>query len=311
MEERTIKGFDPAPPGKLKLTKALLDSDFDGCVCGALLLNVYPNLELKFTDPASVQAGKFSDFVDKETVVADLVFVPGCGLWFDHHLSNIPEGSLFPGRCGNTPSAAELIYEYYKDVTDLSHFAQIIPELGKFDSATLSIEEVKNTNEYVKIGFAIDRKEIEFNEHFTRTLAKHTWEELMQDPRVLEKLAAAKVQQEKFLEHIKSHTTVIENVAFINNLEFAGQVPHSFFVYSLYPEVEGVVMYSHYTDKTKFSLYRNNFKQNSKKINFLSIAKVMNPASSGGHIGGCGFTLLPQMSVEQAISIIATLLRNF
>ena len=314
MEPRIVKGFDPAPPGKLPLKKAILDSDFDGCGCGVILLQVYPDLEIEFANSAEVESGKFVNGVNNETVVADLAYIHGCGLWFDHHLSNIPEsadGSKFPGRCGNLPSAAEIVYDYYQGITDVSRYKEMIYWLGKFDSGNLSIDEVSKANDFVRIGFAIDRSDNEFNEYFTQFLAKHTWEETMAEPRVQDKLQAAEKDSKRYLDFVKQHATIIENVAFFDNREFVGAIPHHFVLNCLYPDVDGVVMYSKNKSGIKFSMFGNGYKADRRIINFLSIAKVMNPVTSGGHKEGCGFMLLADMSVDTAVNLIKTLLRNF
>jgi nanoRNase/pAp phosphatase (c-di-AMP/oligoRNAs hydrolase) len=310
MQPKLIIGFEPGPPGELPLKYALLDSDFDGCVCGAILLCVYPHLALTFADPISVQAGKFAEIVNKETVVADLPYIEGCGIWFDHHFGNIPKHTNFPGICGNIPSAAQIVYNYYKDVADLSKFPKTILELGKFDYALLTLAEVITPNDYVRVGFALNRKDVEFNEYFTRLLASKSWEAAMFEPRVIEKLRGAEVLQGQYTNYLKEHTEVLDNIAFVDNREFVGQASHSLFVYKVFPQVDGVVMISNGNGVIKFSMYRNNLADAAKDIDFLAIARVMNPVASGGHKGGCGFSLVNTMSVEDAKDKILEILNT-
>jgi hypothetical protein len=96
----------------MKISKALVDSDFDGVVCGALLSIVFPGLSIRLTEASALQSGRDKDFVDENTVVADLSYVEGvvCILIIIIVMS-------LPGDRGNgrLNSAAEVIYNYYKD----------------------------------------------------------------------------------------------------------------------------------------------------------------------------------------------------
>ena len=59
--------------------------DLDG-LTSALLLQEVENLEsVELVHPKDVQDGKVD--VTPEDVLANVPFVPGCGLWFDHHSS--------------------------------------------------------------------------------------------------------------------------------------------------------------------------------------------------------------------------------
>ena len=142
------------PPGKYPLVKALCDSDFDGCVCAAILKTVYPDLQLFFSDPGKVQAGNLNDWVDTQTVIADLPYISGCGIYFDHHIGNKPQ-QAHPGRWENSPSAAEILYRYYQAYPGIAKFSCVIAELGRFDSGNVTLADIKNPSSYFNIGFAI------------------------------------------------------------------------------------------------------------------------------------------------------------
>ena len=60
-------------------------SDFDGLACGALLLEAGIIDSWKFAHPKDLQDGLVE--VDENDVLANVPFVEGCGLWFDHHSS--------------------------------------------------------------------------------------------------------------------------------------------------------------------------------------------------------------------------------
>ena len=60
-------------------------SDFDGLVCGALLLEAGIIDTWKFAHPKDLQDGLVE--INENDCLANVPFVEGCGLWFDHHSS--------------------------------------------------------------------------------------------------------------------------------------------------------------------------------------------------------------------------------
>ena len=60
-------------------------SDFDGLACGALLKEAGIIDHWKFAHPKDLQDGLIE--VTEDDCLANVPFVEGCGLWFDHHSS--------------------------------------------------------------------------------------------------------------------------------------------------------------------------------------------------------------------------------
>ena len=60
-------------------------SDFDGLACGALLLEAGIIDNWKFAHPKDLQDGLVE--VNEDDCLANVPYVEGCGLWFDHHSS--------------------------------------------------------------------------------------------------------------------------------------------------------------------------------------------------------------------------------
>ena len=69
--------------------------DFDGFVCGALLLEAGIIDHWKFAHPKDLQDGLVE--VDEDDCLANVPYVEECGLWFDHHASR-HERLLFAGK---------------------------------------------------------------------------------------------------------------------------------------------------------------------------------------------------------------------
>ena len=71
-------------------------SDFDGLACGALLKEVGLIDSWKFAHPKDLQDGLVE--ITENDVLANVPFVEGCGLWFDHHSSEHERNELKPAR---------------------------------------------------------------------------------------------------------------------------------------------------------------------------------------------------------------------
>ena len=65
--------------------RLLTRSDFDGICCAVLLKELGLMEEMVYAHPKDLQDGKIK--VDSTDILANVPYVPGCGLWFDHHSS--------------------------------------------------------------------------------------------------------------------------------------------------------------------------------------------------------------------------------
>ena len=86
-------------------------SDFDGLACGALLESLNMVDEWLFVHPKDIQDGQIT--VTKNDILANVPYLPGCGLWFDHHSSEeerLGLGIKFEGVSKKAPSCAHVIY---------------------------------------------------------------------------------------------------------------------------------------------------------------------------------------------------------
>ena len=88
--------------------------DFDGLISSVLLTEVEDIRKIRFVHPKDVQDGLVE--ADENDIVVNVPYIKGCGLWFDHHISEkagVPEIGEFNGRFEMAPSAARVIYNYY------------------------------------------------------------------------------------------------------------------------------------------------------------------------------------------------------
>ncbi|OQW95877.1 MAG: hypothetical protein BWK79_00890 [Beggiatoa sp. IS2] len=168
--------------------------DVDGIMCATLLRAVGIAHEMVQAHPKDVQDGKIS--VTADDIVCNLPYLPECGMWFDHHISEESEGRApeqFKGAYGLAPSAARLVYEYFiKEYPELKRFENFLKVVDRFDSATLTKDDVKNPSGAMLLAFIIDpRTGLGYKHDYTISnkqltdmmpdlLLKHSPEEILQ-----------------------------------------------------------------------------------------------------------------------------------
>ena len=225
-------------------------SDFDGLACGALLKEVGIIDSWKFVHPKDLQDGLIE--ITEDDVLANVPFVPGCGLWFDHHSSEFERNQLegkYKGESRVTPSCARIIYEYYGGKERFPQFDDLMEAVDKVDSGNLTIDDVMNPQGWVLVGFLMDpRTGLGRWRQFTipnyllmeklmdacRTM---TTQEILNLPDVKERIEVYNEQTEKFVEMVKAHTEIRGNVI-ISDLRGVDPIytGNRFMIYSLYPE---------------------------------------------------------------------------
>lgn len=225
-------------------------SDFDGLACGALLLEAGVIDSWKFAHPKDIQDGLVE--VDANDCLANVPFVEGCGLWFDHHSSEHERLELrgkYKGESRIAPSCARIIYDYYGGEDRFPQFKEMMSAVDKVDSGSLTIDEVMNPQGWILIGFLMDpRTGLGRWRRFTvsnyqlmeklmdccRTMDTH---EILALSDVQERIEVYNEQTEKFKEMVKEHTKVDGNVI-ITDLRGVDPIytGNRFMIYSLYPE---------------------------------------------------------------------------
>lgn len=225
-------------------------SDFDGLVCGALLLEAGIIDSWKFAHPKDLQDGLVE--VSENDCLANVPFVPGCGLWFDHHSSEHERLALegkFKGESRITPSCARIIYEYYGGAERFPQYSEVMEAVDKVDSGNLTLEEILNPAGWILIGFLMDPRTglgrwrqftISNYQLMEKLLAAcHTMraEEILAMPDIQERVEVYQEQTEKFKDMVAGHTRVDGNVI-ITDLRGVDPIytGNRFLIYSLYPE---------------------------------------------------------------------------
>ena len=135
-------------------------SDFDGLVCAALLRQVETIDEIQFVHPKDLQDGRFE--VTPNDVLTNVPFVPGCGLWFDHHATEVrrvvDRGIPFQGACYVAPSAARVVYDYYGGAARFPNIEEMMEGVDTADSARFTRDEILYPTNWALLSFVMDAR---------------------------------------------------------------------------------------------------------------------------------------------------------
>jgi oligoribonuclease NrnB/cAMP/cGMP phosphodiesterase (DHH superfamily) len=272
------------PKNKIVIKKAVVDSDLDGIVCASLLKSIFGDIEVLLIEPKAIQQGLIDKEVDEYTAIADVGFVEGCGLYFDHHTHNKPTKEIV-GLWEDAPSAAGIIYEAYKTKIDLSKYEELVDFVNRFDSGLITKGEVESPNYLLDLAFSITRKDKVFGEIVMEELWKmENLEEFKNVKIIFDRIQDFQRLKADYLEYLKTNVEIIDNVAFVDNRKFGSDITHAFIVNSVYPNTDVVVMIkgdNKFPNKINLSLSRNNFNLEVREHNLLPIAHDLNPKISG------------------------------
>ena len=153
--------------------RLLTRSDFDGSVCTAILEELGLVDDILYVHPKDMQDNKIA--VTENDILANVPFVKGCGLWFDHHSSEHERLHLdgrFKGASKKAPSAAQVVYDYYKQnkayADKLLKYKELIEIAGKADSANFTKEDILNPKGWTMLAFIADpRTGLGYKRNFT------------------------------------------------------------------------------------------------------------------------------------------------
>ncbi|MEZ3422996.1 MAG: exopolyphosphatase [Lachnospiraceae bacterium] len=225
-------------------------SDFDGLACGALLKEAGIIDHWKFAHPKDLQDGLVE--VNENDCLANVPYVEGCGLWFDHHSSEHERLQLegkYKGESRITPSCARIIYEYYGGREKFPQFDDMMEAVDKVDSGNLTIDEVQNPQGWILVGFLMDPRtglgrwrnftisNYQLMEKLIDACRTMTTDEILALPDVKERIEVYFEQTGKFKEMVEKYTRV-DGKLIISDLRGVEPIysGNRFMIYSMYPE---------------------------------------------------------------------------
>ena len=225
-------------------------SDFDGLVCGVLLKAAGVVDEYKFVHPKDLQDGLVP--VTTNDVLANVPYVQGCGMWFDHHTSELERNASnnFEGRVRVLPSCARVIWEYYGGHARFSpDLDGLMDAVDKVDSGQLLPEDITDPKDWVLLGFVMDPRtglgryrdyrisNYQLMMDLIDYCATLNAQSILALPDVKERTARYFVQEQQFQEMLRARSTVHNNVLVIDLRDqeeiYSG---NRFTAYALYPD---------------------------------------------------------------------------
>jgi nanoRNase/pAp phosphatase (c-di-AMP/oligoRNAs hydrolase) len=225
-------------------------SDFDGLVCAVLLKQVETLDTIQFVHPKDLQDGKFA--ATSEDILANVPYVPGCGLWFDHHLSEVNRvvgRTPFQGECRVAPSAARVVYDYYGGRERFGDIDTLMAAVDKADSAQFTREEILQPTDWTLLSFIMDARtglgrfqdyrisNVQLMHELIDACTKRTVEVILALPDVEERVRRYWEQDALFREMVRQHSWEERNVV-VSDLRGVDPIycGNRFMIYALYPE---------------------------------------------------------------------------
>ncbi len=283
--------------------RLLTRSDFDGLACAVLLVEKGVVDGYKFVHPKDVQDGKVE--VTSDDVMANIPYVSGCGLWFDHHASEEDRLEIekldFKGDCRPAPSAAQVIWDFYGgEKTFGTHFLPFLDAVNKSDSGNLTRDEILKPDGWILLSFVMDPRtglgrfsdyrisNYQLMEDMIQYCRTKTAEEIMQIPDVQERIKRYFEQQTLFEGMLKRCCQIYGNVIVTNLMNeetiYSG---NRFLVYALFPEqnIEIRIMWGKNKQNVVFSCGHSILNRTS----MTNVGQLMLEYGGGGHqkVGTC------------------------
>jgi len=140
--------------------RLLTRSDFDGLICAVLLKQVERIDKIEFVHPKDLQDGKVA--VTANDVLANVPHVAGCGLWFDHHSTEVERvvhaKVPFSGACRLAPSAARVIFDHYGGAARFPGIDDMMAGVDKADSAQFTMDDILRPTGWNLLSFVMDAR---------------------------------------------------------------------------------------------------------------------------------------------------------
>jgi oligoribonuclease NrnB/cAMP/cGMP phosphodiesterase (DHH superfamily) len=291
-------------------------SDFDGSVCTAILEDLGLVDDILYVHPKDMQDNKIK--VNENDILANVPFVEGCGLWFDHHSSERVRLQLdgkFKGASKDSPSAAQVIYDYYKQFTDyatqLKKFETLVQIAGKADSARFTKKDILQPEGWIMLAFIADpRTGLGYKHNFTvsnfelmkrlpRLLRTKSIEEILKLPDFQERIKLYHEENARYEKLIKKSASIMGN-AIVIDLRGCEQIPagNRFLEYVLFPK-QNISLRIVDGKKRKFAMIsvgRSIINQTSE----IDVGALTLKYGGGGHerVGTCQ---VPYKDVDQVV----------
>ncbi|MFA5794060.1 MAG: exopolyphosphatase [Candidatus Brocadiia bacterium] len=267
--------------------------DMDGLASSVLLSTVEQVREIVFLHPKEAQDGNFS--VTKDDIIVNLPYIKGCGLWFDHHVSedqkaeSVRTAGDARGLYQVAPSAARVVYNFYKNPT-LDAYADMLESVDRFDSGQLTKSDVLDPKDWILLAYTIDPRTglgPEFQKYF-RWMVEYVKEvpieKILAHPEVKRRVDQVRQEQAAFEGILRANCRQDGAVVVTDLRNLPEPLPsgNRFLVFILFPEanVETRVFWGKDKEKVVIACGHSIFKRTCN----VNIGKLMS-GYGGGHKG--------------------------
>jgi nanoRNase/pAp phosphatase (c-di-AMP/oligoRNAs hydrolase) len=276
--------------------RLVMRSDFDGIVCAVLLRKLDLIDDILFVHPKDMQDGKV-EMTDTD-ITANLPYVEGVHLAFDHHLSETIRLETKPANYiidPDAPSTARVVYNYYGGQAKFPEVpVEMIEAVNKADAAQFSEEEVLHPKGWVLLHFLMDPRTGLGRFHEFRIsnynlmldligyCEQYPIDKILQLPDVKERMDVYCEHEEKFKVQIQRCSKVYSNLVVLDlrdeELIYPG---NRFMIYALFPEcnISMHVMWGKKKQNVVFAVGKSIFNRTSK----TNIGELMLLYGGGGH----------------------------
>ncbi|MEZ5991767.1 MAG: exopolyphosphatase [Planctomycetota bacterium] len=291
-------------------------SDFDGLMSAALLKELDMVDKVEFVHPKDMQDGKIA--VTDKDITANLPYVEGVHLAFDHHASELTR----VGGADNfitepdTPSAARVVWKHYGGAEKFPNVSeQLMAAVDKSDSAQFSRDEILSPEGWVLLSFIMDARTGLGRFHDFRIsnrdlmfklidlIRTQSLEEILGDEDVLERIELYKRHAAINAEQIERCGTVHKNLLVLDLRKqdeiYAG---NRFMPYAVFPQcnISLHVMWGKQKQNVAIACGKSILDRSSK----TNVGELMLKHGGGGHVaaGTC------QVDADKADDVLKELI---
>jgi nanoRNase/pAp phosphatase (c-di-AMP/oligoRNAs hydrolase) len=228
-------------------------SDFDGLACAVLLEELGLVDDYLFVHPKDVQDGKIE--ATENDVVANVPYIPGCGMWFDHHSSERERLEMrnikFQGASRPSPSCARVIYDHFGGAEKFARFDKsgLMDAVDRADSAYWSIDDILQPEGWTLLSFVMDARSGlgRFKDYRISNYAlmrdmigycrNRSLKEILAVPDVEERVKRYRQQEHAYKVMLMKYSHAEDNVIVIDLLDL-DEIPagNRFIEYALFPK---------------------------------------------------------------------------
>jgi hypothetical protein len=286
--------------------------DLDG-LTSAVLITLNEQIdEIRLIHPQDITNGQVD--IGANDILANVPYHPQCAKWFDHHVqtdTNPKPPANFEGAYGLAPSAARLVFDYYGGAAKMPQHEKLVAETDRLDSAQLTMDDILDPQDYIRLGFTIDGRTGlgAFHDYFLLLhdlLKTQPIDEILKHPEVKARWSRIQADEAEFKRLATVHSRVEGNLV-ITDYRDVDTLPvgNRFLIYALYPEAN-VSLRIHWGPQKKFVIAAMGHSI-LKRTCQTSIAELAARFGGGGHRGAGTAPLPPEKADTQLAEIIAAL----